>query len=556
MRNLKTCFVLILALCWGVNARGEGRMPSLGEAQPGTSGVECGFEYTHQGDAALGDLSGAEEDSSWRNVKDVRYSQDGSTLVSFPHDLAIESFTVPEGVTAIGESAFAGSLVKEVNLPASLKHIGMYAFYGCERLEKVLLPEGLECIDAGAFEACSRLTGVQFPHSLKFIGASAFGQCDSLREVHFVEGLEELDYCALWGTPVRSLVLPDSLKYIYDDVVGWDYGKEDECTVYVKAGSYAEAYAREHLPDWKLVYFAGQTSTSEAPVEAGHTYARKDGVLFRDTTLYAYPADKRAAVYRIPEGTTGIDDDAFLDAEPCLQAIYIPSTCTDISSDALRRRGLSGLERYEVADGNPAFRSVDGVLYSKDGQRLLAYPRGASRTAFQVPEGVKAIGKTAFIRCRLESVECPSSLEVIEDRAFAECRQLMEIHLAEGLTRIGAQAFELCGALSQVRCPGTLKAIGAEAFFRCGALKEVYLSEGLEELGNYAFSEAPVHSLVLPESLSFIDETIVGWDYEEGEPTVYVKAGSYAEVYARDYLWNWRIVCLEAQKQERDKGAG
>lgn len=265
MRNLKTCFVLILALCWGINARGEGRMPSLGEAQPGTPGVECGFGCVHQGDAALGDLSGA-EDSSWRNVKDVRYSQDGSTLVSFPHGLAIESFTVPEGV--------------------------------------------------------------------------------------------------------------------------------------------------------------------------------------------------------------------------------------------------------------------------------------------------KAIGKTAFIRCRLESVECPSSLEVIEDRAFAECRQLMEIHLAEGLTRIGAQAFELCGALSQVRCPGTLKAIGAEAFFRCGALKEVYLSEGLEELGNYAFSEAPVHSLVLPESLSFIDETIVGWDYEEGEPTVYVKAGSYAEAYARDYLWNWRIVCLEAQKQERDKGAG
>lgn len=109
----------------------------------GTPGVEYGFEYAHQGDAALGDLSGAEEDSSWRNVKDVRYSQDGSTLVSFPHDLAIESFTVPEGVTAIGESAFAGSLLKEVNLPASLKHIGMYAFYGCEQLEKIPLPEGL-----------------------------------------------------------------------------------------------------------------------------------------------------------------------------------------------------------------------------------------------------------------------------------------------------------------------------------------------------------------------------------------------------------------------------
>lgn len=187
----------------------------------------------------------------------MRYLQDGSTLVSFPHDLAIKSFTVPEGVTAIGESAFAGCLLKEVNLPASLKHIGMYAFYGCERLEKVLLPERLECIDAGAFEACSRLTGVQFPHSLKFIGASAFGQCDSLREVHFVEGLEELDYCALWGTPVHSLVLPESLSFIDETIVGWDY-EEGEPTVYVKAGSYAEAYARDYLWNWRIVCLEAQ----------------------------------------------------------------------------------------------------------------------------------------------------------------------------------------------------------------------------------------------------------------------------------------------------------
>lgn len=73
-----------------------------------------------------------------------------------------------------------------------------------------------------------------------------------------MEGLEELDYCALWGTPVRSLVLPDSLKYIYDHVVGWDYGKEDECTVYVKAGSYAEAYARDYLWNWRIVCLEAQ----------------------------------------------------------------------------------------------------------------------------------------------------------------------------------------------------------------------------------------------------------------------------------------------------------
>ena len=620
MRNLKRCLVLVLTLCaWGINARGEDKMPALGDRWPKTLRFEEGYDYTYQegvlfrdttlydypadkktqvyeipeGTTAIDDdafysadpayltqvhipascteipaavfasygLSGvehyrvAEENPALKSLGGVLYSKDGSTLVAYPCGSESASFTIPEGVTAIGEMAFAGSRVKEVNFPRSLKSIGEYAFYGCEWLETISFQEGLERIGDSAFEACDRLFCVQFPHSLKSVGISAFGQCDSFRQAHFVEGLEELNYCALWGSPVRSLVLPDSLTFIDEPVAGWD-GEGEAPTVYIKEGSYADFYAREHLEDWKIVYVDGQSSVTAIPFEEGHTYTRKDGVLFRDTTLYVYSSEGETEIYRIPEGTTGVDANAFIDAKPCLKELHIPSTCTDISENVFRRWGLSKLERYEVAEDNPAFRSVDGVLYSKDGLRLIAYPRGATRTSFHVPEGVRSIGEIAFLRCGLESITCPSSLETIEEQAFAECRQLGEIELSEGLTYIGPRAFQACSALSRIRCPGTLKSIGDEAFLKCGALAEVSLSEGLEELGHFAFWGSPVRSLELPESLRFIDDTIAGWDYEEGEPTVYVKTGSYAEAYAREYLWNWRIVCEDGQKREIDKGAG
>ena len=54
------------------------------------------------------------------------------------------------------------------------------------------------------------------------------------------------------------------------------------------------------------------------------------------------------------------------------------------------------LEKIEVASDNPFLKSVDGVLYTKDGLVLLAYPAGKPDKYYKVKDGVKFIAGGAF----------------------------------------------------------------------------------------------------------------------------------------------------------------
>ncbi len=61
-------------------------------------------------------------------------------------------------VTRIADNAFAGTDVELVALPATLTHIGWFAFADCRSLRTVTLPLSVAHIDYGAFDGCPRLT--------------------------------------------------------------------------------------------------------------------------------------------------------------------------------------------------------------------------------------------------------------------------------------------------------------------------------------------------------------------------------------------------------------
>ncbi len=61
-------------------------------------------------------------------------------------------------VTRIADNAFSGLSVETVILPATLSHIGWFAFAGCGELRVVTIPASVMRIDYGAFDACPRVT--------------------------------------------------------------------------------------------------------------------------------------------------------------------------------------------------------------------------------------------------------------------------------------------------------------------------------------------------------------------------------------------------------------
>lgn len=75
----------------------------------------------------------------------------------------LRGVTLGNGVTEIGESAFADCLLlEEVRLGNNTSTIGSRAFETCMSLERVILPESLRVIGSNAFSGCTCLTDIYY----------------------------------------------------------------------------------------------------------------------------------------------------------------------------------------------------------------------------------------------------------------------------------------------------------------------------------------------------------------------------------------------------------
>ncbi len=117
----------------------------------------------------------------------------------------VSVFRFPEGVTAIGESAFAGSNLRVVTLPESVTHVGDYAFASCPQLTAIRflsMPE----LGSGVFKDCVALTTVEMPLEMTVVPESMFEGCVSYSQSPS-EDVVSVGAYAYRGTAVERLDL-------------------------------------------------------------------------------------------------------------------------------------------------------------------------------------------------------------------------------------------------------------------------------------------------------------------------------------------------------------
>ena len=95
----------------------------------------------------------------------------------------LEEITFSNSVVYIGDKAFRETSLTTVEIPSSVKEIGIYAFSGCEYLEEVVFNEGLEIIKMSAFAACANLKVAILPDSLHTIEQYGFQNCLRIEKV-------------------------------------------------------------------------------------------------------------------------------------------------------------------------------------------------------------------------------------------------------------------------------------------------------------------------------------------------------------------------------------
>ena len=133
----------------------------------------------------------------------------------------------------------------------------------------------------------------------------------------------------------------------------------------------------------------------------------------------------RTTVYAVPDGIIKILKNTFIPniSDRIDERYYNPLEVIRIpESVEVIKPSVFGccvfLESIEVDEGNRFFKSVDGVLFSKDGKKLLAFPAGRMEENYIVPEGVEVIGENAFQNSCVYKITMASTIKQIKNNAF------------------------------------------------------------------------------------------------------------------------------------------
>ena len=136
----------------------------------------------------------------------------GGELVKIPLNFIFPVYKIK---TIDSYAFFLLYAIKEINIPNSVKTIGVHAFESCLNLEKITLGNGLEIIENNAFTYCQSLKELSIPASVKSIGNNAFNGALSLTVVTYLgktpddittKGSGIFDNCA----NLKTLIIPNA----------------------------------------------------------------------------------------------------------------------------------------------------------------------------------------------------------------------------------------------------------------------------------------------------------------------------------------------------------
>lgn len=109
-------------------------------------------------------------------------------------------------------------------------------------------------------------------------------------------------------------------------------------------------------------------------------------------------------------------------------------------------------------------------------------------------------------RLKIKSIVIEEGITSIGYYAFMSCANATSVSIPSTVTSIKEGAFDYCGDITELKLPAGLKSIGDFAFGSCSDVTELTLPDGLESIGKGAFSFMGITKLVIPESVTFIDD--------------------------------------------------
>ena len=389
----------------------------------------------------------------------------------------LTSIVIPDTVTEIGEAAFAYTNLTSIVIPDTVTEIGNLAFMYCKQLSSVSLSSNLVTLGSGAFSNCTSLTSIRIPKSLERADAGGSGDyapfigCAALSDIELETGMTKIPANLLLDCPgFTTITIPDTVTEIGEDAFA-----------YTNLTSIVIPDTVTEIGNWAFndCKQLSSVSLSSKLTELGRS-------VFSNCTCLTS--------IRIPDTVTGMGDSVFSDCT-ALKDITWSKALETIESYAFQN--CSALTDVTIPD---SVKSIGPGVFSDC----------SALSAVTLPDGVKELGGQLFNNCdALTTVTIPDSVTSIGEQVFYDCDALTTVKLGSGLTEIPVSTFEHCDVLESLRIPRRVTTIGNNAFKDCVKLTSITIPRSVTKISSNAFS--------YPKIL-----------------TIYGVSGTYAETFAKE----------------------
>lgn len=418
----------------------------------------------------------SKENKNFYTDENALYDIENNTLISI-FNANIKEYKLPNGITKIAESAFAN--IKQLN--------------------KLILNNEITCIEDKSFNSLLELQDIENGKNLEYVGKDIW-------KTKWFQKLEEEQQEIILGKILLKVNYVDEEKYFVKDgikTIGEDALYEEK-----------KYYPKEIPLKIKATDIVLPSSVNRiCPKAFSKTLEKINLENVREIDDRAFISCKNLKVLKFSDELRELKYNTFGDLKD-LEKIHIPRGVEKIHKTFLniylsehmienKQIELIKLSEITVDEENKFFKDIQGVLYSKDGKRLIKVPYNYNKKEFIVPETVEIVEESAFVgNHTIEKIIINDNVKKIEQLAFSYCVNLKEIQLPSNFDTIQPNTFENCVKLSKIKWPKNLKTIKTQAFKNTNI--KVNIPDTVENIENRAFEKSKAKKYVLPKNVKNI----------------------------------------------------
>lgn len=301
------------------------------------------------------------------------------------------------------------------------------------------------------FDSRESITSAVIEEGVTTIGSWAFWQCDQLSSVSFPSTLTTIGEAAFIGAKaLESVVIPNNVTDVGGNAFSNCFGLKS-------------VTINGQITEIKERTFQLCTSLSSIVIPDGVTIIGRQ----------AFSEDSVLTNVHIGSGVTKIGESAFAHCLK-LDSVHLHAGVTEVVEYAFY--DCKGLRSITVAEDNPSYVSIDGVVFTKDSTTLLKYPSSKELTEYTVPSTADTIAPRAFEKnVYMKSIIIPSNVKRLGRNAFWSSQSLENVSLSESMAVIEPYTFSFCLALQTFTIPANITKIDEDAFNQCYNLTRVTL---------------------------------------------------------------------------------